>query len=89
MAQLYLLETLPKANWFGEFRSPRTIKMLCPPKVNCFQKKKAHFLHFGLENPIDRWVDQYFKANEIDWNVMVDDRTFLRRIYPKSRRLYF
>jgi len=35
----------------------------------------------GLENPIDRWVDQYFQANEIDWNVMVDDRTFLRRIY--------
>lgn len=35
----------------------------------------------GLENPIDRWVDHYFKANEIDWNVRVDDRTFLRRIY--------
>jgi uncharacterized membrane protein len=35
----------------------------------------------GLENPIDRWVDQYFQANEINWNAAVDDRTFLRRIY--------
>ncbi len=35
----------------------------------------------GLENPIDRWVDQYFQQNELDWSEMVDDRTYLRRIY--------
>lgn len=35
----------------------------------------------GLENPIDRWVDQYFQQNELDWSEVVDDRTYLRRIY--------
>ena len=33
----------------------------------------------GLENPIDRWVDQYFEQNQLSWNTPVDDRTFLRR----------
>ena len=33
----------------------------------------------GLENPIDLWVDQYFKQNQLSWNTTVDDRTFLRR----------
>ncbi|WP_338221963.1 DUF1549 domain-containing protein [Algoriphagus sp. oki45] len=33
----------------------------------------------GLENPIDRWVDQYFQENQLSWNTPVDDRTFLRR----------
>jgi uncharacterized membrane protein len=35
----------------------------------------------GLENPIDLWVDQYFKENGISWQQTVDDRTYLRRIY--------
>lgn len=35
----------------------------------------------GLENPIDRLVDQYFQAHEINWTKPVDDRTFLKRIY--------
>ena len=35
----------------------------------------------GLENPIDRWVDDYFQQNELDWSEMVDDRTYLRRVY--------
>ncbi|WP_425542794.1 DUF1549 domain-containing protein [Algoriphagus jejuensis] len=35
----------------------------------------------GLENPIDRWVDQYFQQNELEWSAKVDDRTYLRRIY--------
>lgn len=35
----------------------------------------------GLENPIDLWVDQYFKENGISWQHAVDDRTYLRRIY--------
>ncbi|WP_317044970.1 DUF1549 domain-containing protein [Algoriphagus marinus] len=35
----------------------------------------------GLENPIDRLVDQYFQAHEINWTQPVDDRTFLKRIY--------
>ena len=33
----------------------------------------------GLENPIDRWVDQYFQQNQLSWSAPVDDRTFLRR----------
>jgi uncharacterized membrane protein/mono/diheme cytochrome c family protein len=35
----------------------------------------------GLENPIDRWVDQYFQQNQLSWSKAVDDRTFLRRVY--------
>ena len=35
----------------------------------------------GLENPIDRWVDQYFQENQLSWNTPLDDRTFLRRVY--------
>lgn len=35
----------------------------------------------GLENPIDRWVDQYFQQNDLEWTETVDDRTYLRRIY--------
>ncbi len=35
----------------------------------------------GLENEIDRWVDQYFQQNRLDWAKTVDDRTYLRRIY--------
>lgn len=34
-----------------------------------------------LKNPIDLWVNEYFKQNEIDWKPKVDDRTFLRRAY--------
>jgi len=35
----------------------------------------------GMENPIDLWVDAYFEENNISWQAVVDDRTFLRRIY--------
>lgn len=35
----------------------------------------------GLGNPIDLWVDLYFKENGISWQQTVDDRTYLRRIY--------
>jgi uncharacterized membrane protein/mono/diheme cytochrome c family protein len=35
----------------------------------------------GLENPIDRWVDQYFQNNQLTWSEQIDDRTFLRRAY--------
>ena len=35
----------------------------------------------GLENPIDRLVDQYFEQNQLSWSETVDDRTYLRRIY--------
>jgi len=35
----------------------------------------------GLENPIDRLVNAYFVKNKIEWQEVVDDRTFLRRIY--------
>src|SRR5690606_19824718 len=35
----------------------------------------------GLENPIDRWVNAYFRSNQLTWPDVVDDRIFLRRIY--------
>jgi len=35
----------------------------------------------GLENPIDLWVNAYFQDNNLSWQPMVDDRTYLRRIY--------
>lgn len=46
------------------------------PRNPALPKAKA-----GLENPIDRWVDQYFEANQIDWTAPTDDRVFLKRIY--------
>lgn len=35
----------------------------------------------GLENPVDRWVNQYFVQNDLAWGESIDDRTYLRRIY--------
>lgn len=35
----------------------------------------------GLSNPVDLWTNQYFKKNKIAWPAVVDDRTYLRRIY--------
>lgn len=32
-------------------------------------------------NPIDLWTNVYFKKNQINWRPVVDDRTYLRRIY--------
>lgn len=34
-----------------------------------------------LQNPIDLWVDQYFKKKQTDWETPVEDRTYLRRIF--------
>ena len=35
----------------------------------------------GMSNPIDLWVNEYFKENNLDWQAKTDDRTYLRRIY--------
>ncbi|MDX2249878.1 MAG: DUF1549 domain-containing protein [Bacteroidia bacterium] len=35
----------------------------------------------GRENPVDRWVNQYFQENNQDWPETADDRTFIRRAY--------
>ncbi len=32
-------------------------------------------------NPVDIWVNEYFKNKKIYWPELVDDRTYLRRIY--------
>lgn len=32
-------------------------------------------------NPVDRWTNQYFVKNKIKWPELVDDRTYLRRIF--------
>lgn len=34
-----------------------------------------------LQNPVDLWVNDYFKKNNIPWVAPVDDKTYLRRIY--------
>ena len=35
----------------------------------------------NLKNPIDLWVNEYFKQHKIAWAQPVDDRTYLKRIY--------
>ena len=35
----------------------------------------------GLEHPLDRWVDRYFRAQGAAWPAVVDDRTFARRVW--------
>lgn len=32
-------------------------------------------------NPVDRWTNRYFVKNKIAWPELVDDRTYLRRIF--------
>jgi uncharacterized membrane protein/mono/diheme cytochrome c family protein len=34
-----------------------------------------------LQNPVDLWVNEYFKKNKIAWPAVVDDKIYLRRIY--------
>ncbi|QJW92258.1 DUF1549 domain-containing protein [Spirosoma taeanense] len=34
-----------------------------------------------LTNPIDRFVHQYFQQNKLGWKKVVDDRTYMRRVY--------
>lgn len=34
-----------------------------------------------LQNPVDLWVNEYFKKNKISWQKPVDDKIYLRRIY--------
>lgn len=35
----------------------------------------------NLTNPVDLWVNEYFKKNKVEWPKIVDDRTYLRRVY--------
>ncbi len=35
----------------------------------------------SLSNPIDRFVDDYFKKKNITWPSKIDDRTYIRRVY--------
>lgn len=35
----------------------------------------------GLANPVDRFVNVYFQKHKIGWKNVVDDRTYLRRVY--------
>ncbi len=34
-----------------------------------------------LSNPVDRFVNVYFQKNKLPWKAVVDDRTYLRRVY--------
>lgn len=34
-----------------------------------------------MKNPIDLWVNEYFQKNKLDWKAVVDDKTYLKRIY--------
>ena len=35
----------------------------------------------GLTNPVDRFVNVYFQQHKLKWKPVVDDRTYLRRVY--------
>ncbi|GEO06035.1 hypothetical protein AAE02nite_36990 [Adhaeribacter aerolatus] len=35
----------------------------------------------NLQNPVDLWVNEYFKKNNVAWTNVVSDRIYLRRIY--------
>lgn len=35
----------------------------------------------NLNNPVDLWVNEYFKKNNLKWIPLVDDRVYLRRIF--------
>ncbi len=35
----------------------------------------------GLNQPIDLFVNDYFKKNKISWQKSVDDKTYIRRVY--------
>ncbi|HLL96882.1 MAG TPA: PSD1 and planctomycete cytochrome C domain-containing protein, partial [Spirosoma sp.] len=35
----------------------------------------------GLSNPVDRFVNVYFQKNKLFWKDVVDDRTYMRRVY--------
>ncbi|MGV3587194.1 MAG: DUF1549 domain-containing protein [Adhaeribacter sp.] len=35
----------------------------------------------NLQNPVDLWVNEYFKKTQVTWPAVVSDRIYLRRIY--------
>jgi uncharacterized membrane protein/mono/diheme cytochrome c family protein len=35
----------------------------------------------NMHNPVDLWVNEYFKKNKISWPAAVDDKTYLKRVY--------
>src|SRR5690606_17481049 len=35
----------------------------------------------GIDTEVDLFVNDYFKANQVEWKDEVDDRTYLRRVY--------
>ncbi|HLL94775.1 MAG TPA: c-type cytochrome domain-containing protein, partial [Spirosoma sp.] len=35
----------------------------------------------GLSNPVDRFVNVYFQKHKLSWKNVVDDRTYMRRVY--------
>jgi Protein of unknown function (DUF1549)/Protein of unknown function (DUF1553)/Planctomycete cytochrome C len=56
-------------------------------KVNVFNEAplvlhqpKLHELS-KYTNPVDIWVDQYFKKNHIKWNILISDEKFIRKVY--------
>jgi mono/diheme cytochrome c family protein len=44
-------------------------------------RKVPAVINSEFSNTIDQHVDRYFKANEISWKPVVEDRVFLRRAY--------
>ncbi|MFB2120093.1 DUF1549 domain-containing protein [Parapedobacter sp. 2B3] len=60
---------------------PEHIKGIFPVAPLEPRRPELPALTKGLENPIDRWVNDYFEGNQLTWPDVVDDRIFLRRIY--------
>lgn len=60
---------------------PDNIKGIFPNAPLEPRKPELPAVVAGMENPVDRLVNAYFKKNGIQWQKPVDDRTYIRRVY--------
>ncbi len=60
---------------------PDNIKGIFPNAPLAPRKPELPPISAGLENPIDRLVNVYFQKNGIKWPNLIDDRTYIRRVY--------
>lgn len=63
----------------GAHWSDRALKIF--PEAEIALSKPALPESTGEAHPIDKFMEVYFKKNDIDWTKSVDDKTFLRRVY--------
>lgn len=59
----------------GELKSIYRVAALAP------RKPPVPTASGDLSNPVDLFVNDYFKKHDIEWNKKTDDRTYMRRVY--------